>query len=246
MTRRILLTIDDSPSVHTTALVDFLTERGIPAILFCRGDRIESLGEEALLYALQKGMVLAHHSYAHQPAGAMGYQAWYDDFLRMDAMLSGIHAKAAVQWTRKLYRFPYVDRGDGDRIERRFPDLAKGEPIKSNAEVRRIQACLAEHGYHQDLGEVNHPLYQNPDVSRAHDCLFTYSSCDWMLTRRHQGHHMYHCVQDLKQAINDDVWLARPDYDHIALFHDEAEIHQVTTSLIQHMMDNKFEFVERF
>ena len=243
---RTILTIDDSPSSHTKTLVDLCAAHDIPAIFFCRGDRIEAFGDAGLRHALDQGMVLAHHSYHHQPAGEWGFDLWRDDFMAMQDRLHDLHKSAGHAWARKLYRFPYIDRGDGDRIERRFPDLANGGVIETNDRVRRMQDFLVNQGYHQDFGVVNHPLYQNPVVAGAQDCLFTYSTCDWMLTRRHQNRHRYHSLPDLIGAMDNDIWLSDPDLDHILLVHDEDEIHGVTSGLIEAMVARRFKFMERF
>ncbi|MBP9050968.1 MAG: polysaccharide deacetylase family protein, partial [Alphaproteobacteria bacterium] len=55
------LTIDDSPSPHTDSLTDFLVERGVPAVLFCVGERIEA-NPSPIIRAIEKGMVIGNHS----------------------------------------------------------------------------------------------------------------------------------------------------------------------------------------
>ena len=69
------LTIDDSPSQHTIELVDFLSTCGIPAILFVRGALLEQ-NPAPIEYAIQKGLIIGNHSYAHIPAGDMNPQEW--------------------------------------------------------------------------------------------------------------------------------------------------------------------------
>lgn len=243
---RAILTIDDSPSPHTRELVEFCTARDITPVLFCRGDRMDQFGDDGLRAALDQGVILAHHSYHHQPAGLWGFDAWRDDFLAMQDRLGDVYEAAGMAWENKLYRFPYVDRGDGDRIERRFADLAKGGTIETNDHVKRIQDFLADQGYAQNLGDVSHPLYDNPVVAQAHDCLFTYSSCDWMMTSRHKGKQIYQTPDDLVAALDADPWLQQDDWDHIILMHDEAEIHDVTLHLIAAMVARNFKFMERF
>ncbi len=52
MSKRIYLTIDDSPSKHTITQVDFLKSLQIPAIFFCRGEYIPKF-KDHLIYAIQ-------------------------------------------------------------------------------------------------------------------------------------------------------------------------------------------------
>ena len=56
-----LLTIDDISSKNTPAIVDYLNEKGITAIMFATGQNVERYWNEAV-YALQHGMVVGNHS----------------------------------------------------------------------------------------------------------------------------------------------------------------------------------------
>ncbi|HEY8191255.1 MAG TPA: polysaccharide deacetylase family protein, partial [Alphaproteobacteria bacterium] len=58
------LTIDDSPSAHTGELTVALQKRGVPALLFCRGDRMEK-NPDAIVEALECGFVIGNHAYSH-------------------------------------------------------------------------------------------------------------------------------------------------------------------------------------
>lgn len=46
-----ILTIDDIASVNTPAIVDYLTEKGIPTLMFAWGNQVEQHYDEAV-YAL--------------------------------------------------------------------------------------------------------------------------------------------------------------------------------------------------
>ena len=59
-----LLTIDDIASKNTPAIVDYLNEKRIKAILFATGQNVERYYEEAL-YAVKNGMIVGNHSYSH-------------------------------------------------------------------------------------------------------------------------------------------------------------------------------------
>ena len=51
-----VLTIDDISSKNTPAIVEYLQEKGIPAVLFAVGQNVERYPQEAL-YALRHGTV---------------------------------------------------------------------------------------------------------------------------------------------------------------------------------------------
>ena len=59
-----VLTIDDIASKNTPAIVDYLSEKKIPAIMFAWGQRVEEHYENAL-YAVKNGIIVGNHSYSH-------------------------------------------------------------------------------------------------------------------------------------------------------------------------------------
>jgi peptidoglycan/xylan/chitin deacetylase (PgdA/CDA1 family) len=59
-----ILTIDDIASKNTPAIVDYLNEKGIKAILFATGQNVQRYYEEAM-YAVKNGMIVGNHSYSH-------------------------------------------------------------------------------------------------------------------------------------------------------------------------------------
>ena len=56
-----IMTIDDIASKNTPAIVDFLKENKIPAIMFAWGESVERYRENAL-YALKNGIIVGNHS----------------------------------------------------------------------------------------------------------------------------------------------------------------------------------------
>ena len=56
-----VLTIDDVASNNTPAIADYLESRGIQAIMFACGKKLEQLQENGV-YALKHGMILGNHS----------------------------------------------------------------------------------------------------------------------------------------------------------------------------------------
>ena len=56
-----ILTIDDIASGNTPAIVDYLNEKGITALMFAVGENVERYYDNAV-YALQHGMIVGNHS----------------------------------------------------------------------------------------------------------------------------------------------------------------------------------------
>lgn len=237
------LTIDDSPSPHTDLLTDFLAAHGVPAILFCRGDMLEK-NPDAIVRAAGKGMVIANHSYSHRPAGSLAYQEMVEEIEKTERLIDAACRAAGKARAGKYFRFPYLDKGDGDRLERRFSEIVAdplGVDLSGNDNSRRLQDYLTREGFTQPFTGVDHPLYRNPCVADAADCLLTYTSCDWMLTERHRGQWQYKTMDDLTRKIDEDPWLTSHPRQ-IALFHDQPDICDVATGLIRHMINTGFQF----
>lgn len=256
------LTIDDSPSTRMDDLVDYLEERGIPALFFCRGDRLEENGPSAVR-AVQKGFVLGNHAYSHQRSSQKDFAWIVDEIEKTEKLLAEIYSLARVEGRRKYFRFPQLDRGaagwivDYDRYEGADREallsaFAEGLNVQSMDrpgpdafdKKDRLQTYLAATGYVQPFRGVTHSWFNRGEIARAHDCLYTFSNCDWMLTARHAGKWPYKTIGDLKQKALNDPYLSREGGVNVVLAHDQAEIVDVTIELIEDLADNGLEFLE--
>lgn len=230
------LTIDDSPGPRTRDMVNFLNARDIQALFFCRGDQMaEDL--HSIIYAIENGQVIGNHSYAHKPAGEMSTEEWFTDFEACEALIEDAYETAGVKRPGHYYRFPYIDRGDRERVERAFAE-GQGGDFTENAQTQRLQNVLKSRGFVQPFAGMNTDY-----PSSAADCLFTYTTGDWMLTDRHRGQWAYKSAEDLKTKIEDDIGLRSPG-NHVILAHDQAEIFDESCALIDHFIAQGFEFLD--
>ena len=234
------LTIDDSPSPHTSEMIDFLMSRNIPALLFIRGDMVDSHGDDSIIKAVQNGFVIGNHSYSHKPFGELSYDEAIADIEKCEEIIDSIYKKAATKCHGKYFRFPYLDRGNGDRIERHFETTANID-INQNTQVQKIQGYLLKNGYTQPFQQCTHPIYKNKSIAGAADCLMTYTSYDWMLTDRHRGKWDFKTLDDLKARI--DTSDMKPHQGNILIFHDQGETLDTFKSLIDHMVNTGYEFL---
>ena len=122
MVHKAYLTIDDSPSAQTDDLTDFLAAHNIQGQFFCRGDRMDQT-LDPVVRAIEKGMVIANHSYSHRPAGDLSYAEIVAEIEATERLIEKAYRAAGALRTEKYFRFPYLDRGDGGRLERRFTDI---------------------------------------------------------------------------------------------------------------------------
>ncbi len=255
------LTIDDGPSEKFESLVDFLFERKIPAVFFNRGDNMEAR-PEAVLYGIKRGFVMANHTYSHGRASGLPFEATCDEIRRTEDILEKLYRESGVKRPGKYFRFPYMDRGMGSFFVE--PEDLKPEHLVAHMELlgaglghkpevpgiglidkkRKIQKFLKSLGYEPlPAPGVTLSWYAGTEMATAIDSLCTYSTSDWALLARHRGKHGFSTVQDLKDKIDSDRWLKESASRHIILAHDQAEIHDVTKTLIGHFVLRGFKFV---
>lgn len=261
LTSKAYLTIDDSPSTRMDDLVDFLESKNIPALFFCRGDHLETNPASAIR-ALQKGFVLGNHAYSHQRSSQKDFAWIVDEIERTEKLLEDLYALAQVPQKGKYFRFPQLDRGtagwivdydtyDENNRKALLAAFAEGlnvqsmdRPDTAAFEKRdRLQLYLKGAGYTQPFKGVTYHWYSQGEIAHAHDCLYTFSNCDWMLTQRHLGKWPYKSVADLQQKALKDPWFSTPGSVNVLLAHDQAEIVDITIELLEDLTANGVEFL---
>jgi peptidoglycan-N-acetylglucosamine deacetylase len=131
------LTIDDAPSRRFEEKLAYLKGKRIPAVFFCVGLAIE-VNEAILAEALAAGFALGNHSYSHARFSELPLEDCFREIERTDDLLRSIYALAAVPWTDKYFRFPYLDQGGESekaaRIQERLRKLGyRGPSVQSGA-----------------------------------------------------------------------------------------------------------------
>jgi peptidoglycan/xylan/chitin deacetylase (PgdA/CDA1 family) len=177
MPRFAYLTIDDAPSSQFLEKLAFLNELGIKAIWFCQGNFMEAR-PAMMIHALQTGHVLGNHSYSHPHFSDLTIDQGRAEIRATDAILHELYAAAGVPWTRKYFRFPYLDNGSGSSV---MEQLLDGVAPKTPERVAALQAYLGQLKYEQPRFEsINYPQYTDY-VSNCVDVFGTYDSRDWSL-----------------------------------------------------------------
>lgn len=263
--RNAYLTIDDSPSLHTDQLTDFLVERGVPAILFVRGAFMEEPQNFAkIVRAIGKGLVIGNHSYAHDRTSVVGFESQSAQILQTQSLIDNAYKEAGEILPNRYMRFPHMDRGMGGWIidldtvpaeyrpyvENLFWDGLRVETTaRPDAELfelrQKMQDWLKGEGFRKlSTPDVTHPWFVNSEMADSVDAMYTFSTSDWMLTPRHKGNWSYKTIGDLKKKIDNDIWLQKDDSAHIILAHDDREDSlEITTGLIDYFLDQDFEFL---
>ena len=156
-----LLTIDDVSSKNTPAIVDYLTEKNIPVIMFCVGQWAEGHPDE-LIYALKHGIIVGNHSYTHPQFSSISIEECKKEIDKNEEVLDSFYSQAGVERKYRPFRFPYGDKGgkNKDAIQQYLSE--KGfDKVKDLWWVRRHESKRIEYYDYQILrnGIVFHILH---------------------------------------------------------------------------------------
>ena len=260
--RQAYLTIDDSPTPYTDYLIDAFNERGVPALFFVRGDMIDKYNTAPLIRAVRDGYCLGNHMVTHTRTSTMSFDDVQNEIIDIHNRITDIYHAAGRDDVPRYFRFPHMDRGTGGWVvdynqisdpyrafvTSLFADglnVTLDPPTPQQIEQKKnVQAFLASLGYEQPFQNITFPWYQGEMVA-AQDCMYTYSTSDWMLLDRHLGKWKYKSLDDLKQKIDDDQSLQNHNSRHILLAHDKDEsgFNQKMIELIDYFLLKEFEFL---
>ncbi|MFA7277074.1 MAG: polysaccharide deacetylase family protein [Pseudobdellovibrionaceae bacterium] len=265
--KKLYLTIDDSPSLYTDEVTDFLAAEKIPAVLFARGALMEEKEAfDRIVRAAQKGFIIGNHSYAHERTSLIGFESQTQQILTTQTLIDRAYDEAGVAKPSRYFRFPHLDRGCGNAWVIDFntvPDAERGavqnlfwdgvrletreSPTPAQLELKlRMQHWLIANGFQKlPVPEVTFPWWQKSELGQAVDSLITYSSADWMLLARHRGKWPYASFAELTRKIDTDPWLQNEESASIALMHDYGEEDSLTLfkNLVKHFLNQDFRFL---
>ena len=259
--KNLYLTIDDSPSPFTDEMVDFLESKSIPAILFVRGALLSD-NPKPIIRAIERGFIIGNHLSNHLRSSELSFDEIRQEIEDTEMMIDAAYLMAEKKRRHKLIRFPHMDRGCGARVVNfdKYPEhkavlkdiFLDGLNVKDKEPtedmVRKkidVQDYLVQEGYSQPFESVTHSFYTDTEMAKARDCMFTYSTADWMLTQRHKGKWPYKSIDDLIQKIKDTTYLHDENSADIICMHDDREnILDVTKQLLSFWLDNDAHFID--
>ncbi|MCR4587579.1 MAG: polysaccharide deacetylase family protein [Lachnospiraceae bacterium] len=154
-----ILTMDDIASANTPAIVDYLNEKHITALMFAVGTFVEKYYDHAI-YALQHGMIVGNHSYDHPHFSQLTLEQAVDEIEKNEAVLNKLYQDAGVERRYRPFRFPFGDKGGTNKeaLQQYFKDHGFHK-LKDSAIP---YAFWKEEGFHEDL-----------------DTLWTYDFCEY-------------------------------------------------------------------
>ncbi len=221
-----VLTIDDIASANTPALVDYLVEKHIPALMFAVGEHIEKYPEN-VIYALQHGMVVGNHSYSHPDFAGIPYEEGIREIEKCEELLEDIYRKAGVERNYRPFRFPYGSKGgkNKDKYEQYFRD----------------------NGFSKlDDRKIGYSWWKESGLDKDIDTLWTFDFAEYRI-RPGSG---FSITNVLKRVHDSDpaeggVLLEEGSY-HIILMHDHEETLAMVPDyykiMLEHVMENGVTF----
>ena len=149
-----ILTMDDIPSKNTPAIVDYLNEKGIQAILFAVGKYIKKNQDEAV-YALKHGMIVGNHSFSHPHFSELSLQAAIEEIEKCEEALERLYQDAGVERKFRPFRFPYGDKGGENKAA--------------------LQQYLSAHGFHKVRDtRIPYSWWKESGLDKDIDTLWTF------------------------------------------------------------------------
>lgn len=223
-----ILTIDDISSKNTPAIVDYLKENGIRAVMFAEGGRVERFWDEAV-YALRNGMIVGNHSYSHPAFSSLSAEEGIREIEKNEAVLDRLYEAAGVERKYRPFRFPYGDKGG------------------ANKEI--LQRYLKEHDFFKLPDDrIPYPFWKESGLDRDIDTLWTYDFEEYRI-RPGSGFTIDDVFAKMRDpAPRSGASLFGDDQFHFLLMHahDETEelVPEYWKKMIGYLLDNGFVFAQ--
>ena len=223
-----LLTIDDIASKNTPAIVDYLNEKRIKAILFATGQNVERYYEEAL-YAVKNGMIVGNHSYSHPAFSSLSMKECMEEIEKCEIVLERLYKDSGVERVFRPFRFPYGNKGGDNK----------------NA----LQKYLKEKGFQKvDDTHITYPWWRENSLDTDIDTFWTFDFEEYKI--RQGSEFTKESVWKKMHDTNPEsgAVLFAENNRHILLLHahDETEemLHEYYKSFIEHLLENGLVFEE--
>ena len=223
-----LLTIDDIASKNTPAIVDYLNEKRIKAILFATGQNVERYYEEAL-YAVKNGMIVGNHSYSHPAFSSLSMKECMEEIEKCEIVLERLYKDSGVERVFRPFRFPYGNKGGDNK----------------NA----LQKYLKEKGFQKvDDTHITYPWWSENSLDTDIDTFWTFDFEEYKI--RQGSEFTKESVWKKMHDTNPEsgAVLFAENNRHILLLHahDETEemLPEYYKSFIEHLLENGLVFEE--
>ena len=221
-----ILTIDDIASKNTPAIVDYLNEKGICAILFAIGQNIEKYYDEAI-YAVKNGMIIGNHSYSHPKFASMSMEACVEEIEKCEKIISRLYSDAGIERIYRPFRFPYGNKGGENKSE--------------------LQMYLKNHGFHKvNDAQISYSWWSEYELDKDIDTFWTFDFGEFYI--RHGSDFTKESVFERMHDKNPSsgAVLFEENNHHIILMHAHDETEEMLPEyyklFINHLLESGFVF----
>lgn len=197
------LTYDDGPFEDFIKQIDYLEERGIKATWFCQGNNIEKR-MDSVVYAIKKGHLIGNHSYDHPHFSELTIDEAREQIVSTEVLIEEAYNKAGIKRPLKLFRFPFLDVGQGDPSDEGSLCIDF-----NNKQVAAVQSILKELGF--EIGKfkgITYEWYDSLGFARTYSVEGTNATDDWKLMDSDPD------IEATYQTILDRMDIDNPDYGH--------------------------------
>ena len=222
-----VLTIDDISSKNTRAIVDYLLEKKIPAIMFAWGKRVEEYYENAL-YAVKNGIIVGNHSYSHPFFSQLSLEEAIEEIEKNEAILDKLYQDAGVPRVYRPFRFPYGDKGGENKDA--------------------LQKYFREHGFHKVKDtQIPYAIWKEMGLDKDIDTFWTFDFGEYEI--RPGSGVTIEDILDRTRQVNPELGkslLTDKEGSHLIIIHAHDETEELVPGyyriLIDHLLDNGFVF----
>lgn len=223
-----LLTIDDISSKNTPAIVDYLKEKQIKAILFATGENVEKYYDEAI-YALKNGMIVGNHSYSHPAFSTLTWEECVEEIEKCETILDKLYKDSGIERTFKPFRFPFGDKGGENKAA--------------------MQKLFREKGFHKvDDRHITYPWWKENGLNEDIDTFWTFDFGEYNIRQgsgftKESVWERMHNPNPASGAV-----LFAENNRHILLLHAHDETEEMLPEyyklFIEHLLENGVTFEE--
>lgn len=241
MSKIAYITIDDAPSKDMRLKVDYLVEKGIPAIFYCRGDFMEK-NINHVIYAIEKDFIIGNHSYSHPYFSELSYAECVEEIAKTEKLIDEAYSKAKLPRKYKIFRFPFGDKGGGK-------DLLKIYTEKEKIHIDKIQTYLKNEGFQRACFEkITYSNYLQANLENYVDSSWTFDVKDYvLLSKELQKKHSLLKVEDFLRKLDihdpkNGLGINDQSSNDIVILHDFEECTLVFEPIIEKLISKKLRF----
>lgn len=216
-----ILTIDDISSRNTPAMVDYLKEHNIIAVMFGVGENIERYYDNAV-YALKNGMIVGNHTYSHPKMSELDYDRCIDEIEKCERVLDKLYADANVERKYRPFRFPFGDKG-GDKAE-------------------ALQQYLKDNGFNKlSDAKIDYPWWEENHCDKNIDTFWTFDFAEYCIRPGSDftKEDVYKRMYDINPK--EGAALFGEDNNHIILLHAHDETEELVPEYYKQFIDELLE-----